>query len=1543
MRKVVRVRARRFAVALLSVTLVGSMPGVAAFGEELGEQVAATAEAEPAEEQTPAEEQASVEEQEPVEEQQPAEETGIEQKTEEQQPAEEQPTAAPAESEPAEDEDPVALSAPVIETAGEPAPVATETEPAPQAEGITVKSGETVTVSTSDQFPTTIEAGATVRLGADITLNADQQIEALSGTFDGQGHTITLSGKPLANNVSGTIQNLGVTGTATATGMFEPFGSIAVRLSGVIQMTYSTATVVDEDSYNDLGGLVGEMTNGKILNSFFAGSIDGVMGFGFVGGSASGTITNSLYTRGYQSCGYNPSLGADSKVTDDFLKSNDAILTLNASAPDTGFTWVLQGGLPVLSSGTAEVVKDNLEKAIEEAKQYSEDDYTAESWRSFAEALAAAKVVMDNENATQAEVNAAITALKSAQDALERPKPTEPVAVPETATKISSASDLQNINPAENKYYVLTQDLTLDASFKGSVDLNGGTPAPFAGVFDGQGHTITFDGGQRIFAGVAKSGVIQNVNFTGKMKFTPKQGVDEQRGPLGDDMAGTILNCSTSVEDFGNGSRAVAGFARTLAGGSVINCISMATGTGGVLFGAYASGTLTNTHWAHGTKDGIFPASALVNSYAVSADDMRSGSFLEQLNVNRGQYGSAWNQDKDGNPYFGEQVDQAAEPEDAAAENLYTVTFKNAKTGAESQVADGILEVSTDDVQMGEEDHKTGHLSGQLSIVDGKLPAGSTVTWGTPDANKGNIAVSEDGYLHVYDNATGTVVATEHLADGSTRTAATIVVRAAAKPIDDFKVFYNGKELGGDSVAAVSGSEVRNLELRVHYTGAAKGEYVPVSYTRFSFEADDPSLIYSSPYSACFYFKKAGTGAIKVTSRTNGQSKTVKITSTYVPATSISLSYNEDGSTILLHGRNPLSQSAGTAGATGSSFLTDHAKPMVEPANASDRDNFTVTSSNPDVARYTTSGEIGFTPYKAGTTTFTAQVKNQDGRVITSDSREVTYAYTNPLTSVTLDPSQSDITLKAGASQDLKLIYTGKRDSEGYSVSEPGLSWSFKMLDGRDASGIVSIDRDVDGAWKRVEGAPDNNLYLASGNYKVTALKAGTVIATGTPIDQTAGAQPVTLTITVSGTAAVPEAGKLAASGIDSAAAYLDANRSTDGYRYGDEWEVYTFLRAGRDIDQKMLDGYLASLKAAKSEWTARPTDIERVGLALAAMGQDITDFDGVNLVELVCGNGKLGASYNEFVYALQMLNAAGVDEDATAGMTWTGDKIVQVVVDGLDGQDADMIAMALQALAPYKARGEVQAVIASGLATLQAKMNIGTCDFGSAETNAQVLLALVALGIDPTDVNSGFANAGNNLITAIDAYRAADGGFRHVKGGNVSSMATLQVLQALSAYQLGSGASIAWMTTAVPGTGKNDGSNGGSNDGQTGTNNGNNTGNSNTQTGGSNHESRPEGAVAGGSSGNAGNAAAPSTRQSSTSPAKAVADEATTTAETEATPLTADAGTQARAAAVAKATADAMRESNPATVLALTAGGVGVVGLVAAAALYTRNRKRAA
>lgn len=85
-----------------------------------------------------------------------------------------------------------------------------ETVPAAQVEEAgsfakVVHSGETVVVNDAADMPETIEAGATVKLGANISMGTDQQIETVDGTLDGQGHTVTINGKAVANNVAGSI------------------------------------------------------------------------------------------------------------------------------------------------------------------------------------------------------------------------------------------------------------------------------------------------------------------------------------------------------------------------------------------------------------------------------------------------------------------------------------------------------------------------------------------------------------------------------------------------------------------------------------------------------------------------------------------------------------------------------------------------------------------------------------------------------------------------------------------------------------------------------------------------------------------------------------------------------------------------------------------------------------------------------------------------------------------------------------------------------------------------------------------------------------------------------------------------------------------------------------------------------------------------------------------------------------------------------------------------------------------------------------------
>ncbi len=1255
------------------------------------------------------------------------------------------------------------------------------------------RSGETVIVSSASDMPTTIEAGATVKLGANISMAADQQVETVAGVLDGQGHTIAINGKAVANSVTGTIQNLGVTGSVSSS---DNVGSIAMTLSGTIQMCWSTASVNLSGWMGYAGGLAGGMTSGKIVNSYFAGS--GVeMNGGLVGEAQAGSLSNCLYTVGYSPAemnygGFNK--GNAAKSSD--LSSADSLAVLNTDAPATGFTWTTNGGLPILTSGSASVTvnKDALVAAIEAAEALKESDYTSDSWSVLASALSDARTVNDKAEATQSDVNAAVKALNAAKDALEKKKPTAPVAQPESVKHITSQDDFMymNVKDASN-YYVLDNDIVIDDEwfFGPSGELNC--------TFDGQGHTITFNNGggvRSLFDSIGATGVVQNVSFAGQLK----QAVDGKSfGPLGNQIKGAVINCSTSVTGKG-----VVGFGRTLEGGVLSNCVSTAASTGGVLFVSYSAGQLVNTYWQEGlTNKAQFPAKALVNSYAVDADDMKTATFVDTLNANRGENGSAWGMGSDGLPYFGKDQDYES-PESPAANNKYEVTFTSARMGKTVTAADGVLYPSPDDVVVGE--NGAACVSGTLALKG--LPKGAKVTWGTPDANKGDIAVNEEtGLLHVYNDAVGTVTATLHKDDGTTENVATVVVKAISKPIDDFQIWYNGENVTGGSIA-VSGSEVKNLEIRVHYTDAAEGEYVPVSYTRFRFAGTPSNVLYSNPGSACFYFKQAGEATIWVSSRTNADlaDKSVKVTSSYVPATSISLGYNEDGKTVYLHGRNPLAKGA---------FLTDKAAPVVGPENASDRANYTVTSSDSSVAAYTTSGEIGFTPYKAGKTTFEATVANQDGSVLSSGAHEVTFAYRNPLESVELKDVPKSV--KAGKTVDLNLAYTGENDADGWSVSEPGMIWTVTTEDGKDAGDAVTIDRRALGDWKHVSGAPDDGLFIASGAYALTANKAGNYKVTGTPVDQTAGAKAISFEITVDGIAASPDNEAKANDGALSAAKYFDTNRTSDAYVYGQEWEIYAFAKSGRKIDDALIANYKKSLVANKAEWasvTAKVTDSERVALTLAALGEDITSFDGVNLVNVICSNGGLTASANNLVYALIAFDEANVSDEAllASGSTWTRAKLVSELLafQNVDGgftievggsSNIDMTAMALQALAPHVESGEDAAVMAadarpsvsasveSALSFLKGQMN-GLCDFGSVESNAQVLLALVALGKDPANAKNGFAKGSNSLVTAIAAYEVGDGkGYAHTMGsdgkpGNANALATVQALRALSAYK---------------------------------------------------------------------------------------------------------------------------------------------------------------
>ncbi len=144
---------------------------------------------------------------------------------------------------------------------------------------------------------TSSDWGKHFKLTADITVTgsgANYYGVDFSGTFDGDGHTISLGYqsnstqtvmfKSLFNSCSGTIKNLDVKSYWYVINNSNPVGGIVGTLSGTLQNCYSSGcTAVDYSSTTNVsaGGLVGTIASGgKMLNCYSAGASSNTGGAG---------------------------------------------------------------------------------------------------------------------------------------------------------------------------------------------------------------------------------------------------------------------------------------------------------------------------------------------------------------------------------------------------------------------------------------------------------------------------------------------------------------------------------------------------------------------------------------------------------------------------------------------------------------------------------------------------------------------------------------------------------------------------------------------------------------------------------------------------------------------------------------------------------------------------------------------------------------------------------------------------------------------------------------------------------------------------------------------------------------------------------------------------------------------------------------------------------------------------------------------------------------------------------------------------------------
>ncbi|MDR0861167.1 MAG: S-layer homology domain-containing protein [Oscillospiraceae bacterium] len=261
----------------------------------------------------------------------------------------------------------------------------------------------------------------------------------------------------------------------------------------------------------------------------------------------------------------------------------------------------------------------------------------------------------------------------------------------------------------------------------------------------------------------------------------------------------------------------------------------------------------------------------------------------------------------------------------------------------------------------------------------------------------------------------------------------------------------------------------------------------------------------------------------------------------------------------------------------------------------------------------------------------------------------------------------------------------------------------------------------------------------------------------------------------------------------------------------GAEWAVLALARTGYAVPDGYFDGYYNDvakfLRAHGGVLSDRKyTEYSRVILALASAGYDPRDVAGYDLtLPLGDFDKTVSQGINGAAWALIALDASGLPIPANRAAKTQATRELYIaeilrrqLPDGrfnLTGDaataanqppDPDVTGMAVQALAPYRDTPEVARAIDRAIAFLSKVQNddggYTSREAANSESAAQVLLALSAVGISPSDKR--FTKNGVTLLDALLAYGNDDGSFNHLQTGTTTLMTAEQALIALDSVR---------------------------------------------------------------------------------------------------------------------------------------------------------------
>lgn len=263
----------------------------------------------------------------------------------------------------------------------------------------------------------------------------------------------------------------------------------------------------------------------------------------------------------------------------------------------------------------------------------------------------------------------------------------------------------------------------------------------------------------------------------------------------------------------------------------------------------------------------------------------------------------------------------------------------------------------------------------------------------------------------------------------------------------------------------------------------------------------------------------------------------------------------------------------------------------------------------------------------------------------------------------------------------------------------------------------------------------------------------------------------------------------------------------------GGEWAVLGLARSEHPVPAGYFDEYYYGVEDYVKSCDGnlsnnKYTEYSRLIVALSSIGRDPSNVAGYDLlVPLEDYCKTISQGLNGPIWALIALDTRNypMPENPDAQTQATRDIYIQCILDcqlpdggwsllggtdnaspGDNTSDPDITGMALQALAKYQDRPEVETATQQALACMSRMQNAkgGFTSWGTenSESCVQMIVALCELGI-PLD-DSRFVKHGNTMLDNLMTFYQEGNGFSHTADGRPDQMATEQAFYGMVAAQ---------------------------------------------------------------------------------------------------------------------------------------------------------------